>query len=78
MKKHPGCLPFSMSATCPQHAVFLEIAYDHSAARDKEFAGVEGADHNFQPCRQAFGDTYKRAFDSVASRLSNPGRLASA
>jgi hypothetical protein len=64
-----------MSATCAQRVVFLEIACDHSAAKDKEFIGIEGADHNFHPCRPEFGDTYKRAFDFVGNGLNKPGRF---
>jgi pimeloyl-ACP methyl ester carboxylesterase len=64
-----------LSGTCAQHVVFLEITYDHSAARDKEMVGVEGADHMFQPCRAEYGDTFKRAFDYVDSWLSKPGRF---
>jgi pimeloyl-ACP methyl ester carboxylesterase len=64
-----------MSATCAPHLVFLEIAYDRSVAKDKEFAGVEGADHGFLPCRPEYGDTFKRAFDFADSWLSKPGRF---
>jgi pimeloyl-ACP methyl ester carboxylesterase len=64
-----------MSATCAQHVVFLEITYDHSAAKDKELVGVEGADHMFQACKPEYGDTNKRAFDYVDRWLSKPGRF---
>jgi pimeloyl-ACP methyl ester carboxylesterase len=64
-----------MTATCTRSLVLLEIAYDLSAAKDKEFAGVEGADHNFEPCKPEYGDTYKRAFDFVDGWLSKPGRF---
>lgn len=64
-----------MSGTCAAHIVFHETAYDHLAATDKEYIGVEGANHGFQPCRPEFGDTYKRAFDYVDGWLTKAGRL---
>ena len=48
----------------------LEIAYDHSAAKDKEFVAVEGGDHYFKPCKPQYGDTEKRAFDYVDAWLA--------
>lgn len=41
----------------------------------KKFFAAQAANHNFQPCRPEFGDTYKRAFDFVDSWLSKPGRF---
>jgi pimeloyl-ACP methyl ester carboxylesterase len=64
-----------MGATCATEFVLLEIAYDRSAATDKEYVGVEGGDHNFRPCRPEYGDTYKRAFDYMDGWLSKPGRF---
>jgi hypothetical protein len=64
-----------MSATCADHLVFSEIAFDRSAAKDKAFVGVEGANHNFQPCKPEYGDTSKRAFDYVDGWLLKPGRF---
>ena len=64
-----------MSGTCAAHIAFHEAAFDHSAATDKEYVGVEGANHGFQPCKPEFGDTYKRTFDFVDSWLSKPGRF---
>jgi hypothetical protein len=51
--------------------------FDHLAAKDKTFAAVEGALHNFTPCKPEFGDTKKRAFDFMDSWLSKPGRFLS-
>jgi hypothetical protein len=48
----------------------LEISYDHSAAKDKEFVVVDGGDHEFNPCRPEFGDSQKRAFDYVDAWLN--------
>ena len=64
-----------MSGTCAAHIVFHEAAFDHSAAKDKEYVGVEGANHGFMPCKPEFGDTYKHTFDFVDAWLSKPGRL---
>ena len=59
-----------MAGSCFIHMVPLEIAFDHSAARDKEFVAVEGADHMFRPCRPEFGDSQKYAFDYVDAWLT--------
>ena len=64
-----------MTATCAAHIVFHEVAYEHSGAKDKEFLGVEGANHGFNPCKPEYGDTFKRAFDYVDGWLMKPGRL---
>ena len=64
-----------MTATCARSVVLLEIAYDHSSAKDKELVGVEGANHSFQACKPEYGDTYKRTFDYVDGWLSKPGRF---
>jgi hypothetical protein len=64
-----------MPATCAAHLVFLEISYDHSAAKDKELVGVEGANHSFQACKPEYGDTTKRTFDYVDTWLSKTGRF---
>jgi pimeloyl-ACP methyl ester carboxylesterase len=59
-----------MAGSCTIHMIPLEITYDHSAAKDKEFVVVEGGDHSFRPCRPEFGDSQKRAFDYVDAWLS--------
>lgn len=59
-----------MAGSCTIHMVPLEITYDRSAAKDKEFVVVEGGDHSFRPCRPEFGDAQKRAFDYVDAWLS--------
>jgi hypothetical protein len=64
-----------MAASCSSELVLLEIGYERAAAKDKEFVGVEGADHFFRPCKPEFGDTYKRAFDYMDGWLSKPGRF---
>jgi len=64
-----------MAGTCAIHLIPLEIVFEHSAAKDKEFVAVEGANHSFQPCRPEFGDTRKRTFDYVVAWLSKPGRF---
>jgi pimeloyl-ACP methyl ester carboxylesterase len=64
-----------MAASCAVHIVYLELAYDASPSKDKEYLGVEGANHGFLPCKPEFGDTFKRTFDYVDGWLSKPGRL---
>ena len=64
-----------MAVTCNSELTLLEISYDHSVAKDKEFVGVEGADHNFRPCKAEYGDTFKRSFDYIDNWLSKPGRF---
>jgi pimeloyl-ACP methyl ester carboxylesterase len=59
-----------MAGNCMFHLVPLEIVYDHSAAKDKEFVAVDGGDHYFKPCRPEFGDTEKRAYDYVEAWLA--------
>jgi pimeloyl-ACP methyl ester carboxylesterase len=64
-----------VAGTCAPHVVYLELAYDHSVAKDKDYVGVEGANHGLMPCKPEYGDTFKRAFDYVDSWLQKPGRL---
>ena len=64
-----------VSATCAPHLVFTETAYDLSAAKDKDFIGVEGGDHDFKPCKPEYGDPAKRAFDYVDGWLTKAGRF---
>jgi hypothetical protein len=64
-----------VAAGCGADLVLLEIAYNHSGAKDKEYVGVEGANHNMAPCKPEFGDTYKHAFDYMDGWLSKPGRF---
>ena len=64
-----------MAGSCYGHMVFNEIVFDHSAAKDKEYVAVEGANHNLQPCKPEYGDTKKKAFDYVEAWLNKAGRL---
>jgi hypothetical protein len=59
-----------MAGNCMIHLVPLETVFDHSAAKDKEFVAVEGADHDFEPCQPQYGDTQKRTFDYVEAWLN--------
>jgi hypothetical protein len=61
--------------SCFHFVVPDEIIYDHIAAKDKTYAVVEGAVHDFTPCAAQYGDTKKRSFDFVDSWLSKPGRF---
>ena len=51
------------------------VVYDHIAAKDKTYAGVEGSEHFFTPCKPEFGDTKKRLFDYVDGWLAKAGRF---
>ena len=64
-----------MAGTCAVHITWLEITYDLSPAKDKEYVAVEGAQHEFEPCKPQYAGSFKRAFDYVDSWLSKPGRL---
>ncbi len=64
-----------LASTCASHLVLNEITYEHSAAKDKQFAAVEGADHYFQPCKPRYGDTFNRAFGYADAWLTKPGRF---
>jgi hypothetical protein len=64
-----------MTNTCFQFVVPSEIVFDHLAAKDKTYAGVEGSEHFFTPCQPQYGDTKKRLFDFVDAWLGKPGRF---
>jgi hypothetical protein len=64
-----------MTNTCFQFVVPSEIVFDHLAAKDKTYAGVEGSLHFFNPCEPQYGDTKKRLFDYVDGWLAKPGRF---
>jgi len=59
-----------MAGNCMIHFIPLETVFDHSAAPDKEFVAVDGADHDFEACRPEYGDTQKRTFDYVDAWLA--------
>lgn len=61
--------------TCFQFVVPSEIVYDHIAAKDKTYAGVEGSEHFFTPCQPQYGDTKKRLFDFVDNWLTDAKRF---
>jgi pimeloyl-ACP methyl ester carboxylesterase len=65
-----------MAGTCAAHLVTNEIVYEHSAAKDKQFVGVEGANHFFNPCKPKYGDTVKRTFNYVDAWLTKSDRFA--
>jgi hypothetical protein len=67
-----------MVMTCHYLVVPGEIIFDHLASRDKTFAAVEGAAHDFEPCRPEFGDTAGRAYDYLDRWLSRQGRFRQA
>jgi hypothetical protein len=61
--------------SCSVFVVPTEIVYDHLAAKDKSYMAVEGADHDFAPCKSSYGDTVKRTFDVLDGWLAQPGRF---
>ena len=64
-----------LTNTCFQFVVPSEIVFDHIAAKDKTYAGVEGSEHFFTPCKPEFGNTRKRLFDFVDGWLAKSGRF---
>jgi hypothetical protein len=64
-----------MAMGCHYLIVPAEIIYDKIPAKDKTFAGVEGATHVFTPCQPQYGDVSKRLFDYVDAWISKPGRF---
>jgi pimeloyl-ACP methyl ester carboxylesterase len=58
-----------------------ETIYEHARSSDKTLVFVEGATHNFSPCKQCektpgqFGDTVKTLYDYVDKWLSQKGRF---
>ena len=65
-----------MSMTCHYFEVPDEILFDHAASKDKELVYVEGAAHEYTPCRPEYGDTMKRTFDYLDGWLSNGKRFS--
>ena len=59
-----------------------ETIYEHARSSDKTLVFVEGATHNFSPCKQCektpsqFGDTVKTLYDYVDKWLSQKGRFS--
>ena len=66
-----------IAGSCSPQMVLNEIAFEHSAAKDKEFVAVQGANHFFEPCKPKYGDTRKRTFDFVDAWLNKPDRFLS-
>ena len=64
-----------MVMTCHYLVVPGEIVFDHVSSKDKTLAAVEGAVHDFTPCRPEYGDTVKRTFDYVDGWLNGAGRF---
>lgn len=65
-----------MAGSCYPHMILNELVFEHSAAKDKQFVAVEGANHQFQPCLPKYGNTRQRTFDFVDAWLMSPGRLS--
>jgi hypothetical protein len=65
-----------MSMTCHYFEVPDEILFDHATSKDKELAYVEGAAHEYTPCRAEYGDTMKRTFDYIDGWISKSNRFS--
>lgn len=65
-----------MSMTCHYFEVPDEMLYNHAASKDKQLVYVEGAAHEYTPCRPEYGDTMKRTFDYMDGWLSNNKRFS--
>jgi hypothetical protein len=64
-----------MANGCSAFVVPGEVVFNHLVAKDKSYVAVEGANHDFAPCKPEYGDTAKRAFDFLDSWLAQPGRF---
>lgn len=64
-----------MANSCSAFVVPGEIVFNHLAAKDKTYTAVEGANHDFAPCKSEYGDTAKRTFDFLDTWLAKPGRF---
>lgn len=64
-----------MAMTCHYLVVPQEIIFDHLQSKDKTWVGVEGAAHNFGPCRPEYGDTVARTFDYLDTWLKQADRF---
>jgi hypothetical protein len=65
-----------MSMTCHYFEVPDELLFDHATGKDKQLVYVEGAAHEYTPCRPEYGDTMKRTFDYMDGWLSNNKRFS--
>lgn len=64
-----------MGMTGSYEYLAAEEIYDAVASKDKTIAFVEGANHNFFPLSEQYGDTQKTLFDYMDKWLSQPGRF---
>jgi hypothetical protein len=68
-------LSLVLTNTCFQSVVTSEIVFNHLAAKDETYAGVEGSEHFFTPYAPQYGDPMKRMVDFVDEWLGKPGRF---
>jgi pimeloyl-ACP methyl ester carboxylesterase len=79
-------LPLLMMGMTGSHEFFsAETFYEHAKSADKTLAYVEGATHNFEPCKPCavaqgkpedyYGDTLKTMVDYIDGWLAKPGRF---
>jgi hypothetical protein len=74
-----------MGMTGSYEYFMAETVREHARSTDKTLAFVEGAVHNFTPCKECaiaqgkpanhYGDTVKTLFDYIDGWLSKPGRF---
>lgn len=70
------CAPvLVMGMTGSYEYLAAEEVYAAIASEDKTIAFVEGANHNFFPLSEQYGDTQKTVFDYMDKWLSQPGRF---
>ena len=61
--------------THPPRLILLETACDLAPSIHKTTIAGAGVNRGLMPCKPDYGDTFKRAFDFVGKRLSEPGRF---
>jgi pimeloyl-ACP methyl ester carboxylesterase len=64
-----------LTMSCHYLVVPGEIIFDHLGSKEKTYAAVEGATHQFNACRPEYGDTVQRTFDFVDVWLGQKGRF---
>lgn len=73
--KHVHVPILVMGMTGNYEYLAAEEVYAAVPSEDKTIAFVEGADHNFFPISEKYGDTQKILFDHMDKWLSQPGRF---
>lgn len=66
-----------MVMTCHYLVVPGEIIFAHLGSKDRTFAAVEGATHEYTPCRPRYIHSVRRTFNFLDAWLSKSGRFQS-